>query len=197
MLSSPPPSSKDVFFFSLSPRLPGRGTLPFVSKGTLSLSFPLLFFLSLIHGAQRVRERARRSLSPGQGGPREGLGYKRAEKTEEGRKRKDKITRQKREMRLCFCVPMFCALFRSLWFSRENDRRMSGWRERLFSLRPCHGKHIHALWDLFIPWYTAYTHMHMCTYTLYVRSLSSHTNTHTHTPCHETDGRGVKGQALQ
>ena len=82
MLSSPPPSSKDVcfFFFSLSPRLPGRGTLPFVSKGTLSLSFPLLFSLPLIHGAQRARERARRSLSPGQGGPRGGLSYKGVQK---------------------------------------------------------------------------------------------------------------------
>lgn len=107
-----------MFFFSLSPRLPGRGTLPFVSKGTLSLSFPLLFSLSLIHGAQKARERARRSLSPGQGGPRGGLTNKRA-KRERGRNRKEEITRQKRAMRLCICVPMFCALFRSLRFEGE------------------------------------------------------------------------------
>lgn len=63
----PPPFSEDVFFFFvLSPRLPGRGTLPFVSKCTLSLSFPLLFSVSLIHCAQRAREREKRSLSPGQ-----------------------------------------------------------------------------------------------------------------------------------
>lgn len=46
---------KMFFSFSLSPRLPGRGTPAFVSECTLSLSFPLLFSLSLIHGAQRLK----------------------------------------------------------------------------------------------------------------------------------------------
>ena len=78
----------------------------------------------------------------------------------------------------CVCVFVFpCFVpFSAHCSLTENDRRMSGWRERLFSLRPCHGKHIHALWDLFIPWYTAHTHIHTCMYTLHVRSLSSHTH---------------------
>lgn len=110
MLSSPPPSSKDVFFFSLSPRLPGRGTLPFVSEGTLSLSFPLLFSLSLIHWVQRVRERARRSLSPGQGGPRGGLSYKRAEKQRgrEVEKRRDNKT-EKGDASEFLCSHVLCS----------------------------------------------------------------------------------------
>ena len=95
----PPPSSEDVFFFfSVSHRLPGRGTLPFVSKGTLSLSFPLLFFLSLIHGAQRATERAKRGLSPGQGGPRGGLSHKSADK-QRGREEETE-----REMPRCFVL---------------------------------------------------------------------------------------------
>lgn len=55
MLLFPPPSSKDVFFFVpfLSTRLPGRGTLPFVSSLFI---FPLLFSLSLIHRAQKGEE---------------------------------------------------------------------------------------------------------------------------------------------
>ena len=98
-----------VFFFSLSPRLPGRGTLPFVSKGTLSLSFPLLFSLPLIHGAQRARERARRSLSPGQGGPRGGLGYKGAQKQRRREGGREEITRQnKGDASVYLCSHVLC-----------------------------------------------------------------------------------------
>lgn len=84
--------------------------LPFVSEGTLSLSFPLLFSLSLIHRAQRARERARRSLSPGQEGPRGGLGYKRAEKTEreEEEKRGDNTT-EKGDASVYLCSSVLCS----------------------------------------------------------------------------------------
>lgn len=75
----------------------------------------------------------------------------------------------------------------------ENDRRMSGLRARLFSLRPCHGKHTRALWDLVIPWYSSHTHA--CTHS--VSAPCPPTQTHTHTPCYEMEGSGVKGQALQ
>lgn len=119
---------KMCFFFSLSPRLPGRGTLPFVSKGTLSLSFPLLFSLPLIHGAQRARERARRSLSPGQGGPRGGLRYKGAQKQRGREGGREEITTEKGRCVCVFVFPCF-VLFSARCGLGENDRRMSGWRE--------------------------------------------------------------------
>lgn len=119
MLSSPPPSSKDVFFFLPLSQTSWEGyTALCVRRHSLFIFPSLILSFFLIHGAQRERERARRSLSPGQGGPRGGFGYKRAEK-QGGRKRKEEITRQKRVMRLCICVPMFCALFRSLRFRGE------------------------------------------------------------------------------
>lgn len=115
----PPPSSKDVFFFLFrSPRLPGRGTLPFVSKGTLSLSSPLLFSLSLIHGAQRARNRAREKSFTWARRDTGRNGHKGAEK-QRGRERKGEIMRKKREMSPRVCVLMFCALFRSLRFRGE------------------------------------------------------------------------------
>lgn len=193
MLSSPPPSSKDVFSLPLSQTSWEGYTALCVQRHSLFI-FPSLV-LSYAHsrGTKSEGEGEEKSFT----WTRRATGRTRLQKSrenrEEGRKRKDEITRQKREMRLCFCVPMFCALFRSLRFSRENDRRMSGWRERLFSLRPCHGKHIHALWDLFMPWYTTYTHTHVHMRTLCPLFVLPHT----HTPCHETEGRGVKGQALQ
>lgn len=72
MLSSPPPSSKDVFFLPLSQTSWEGYTALCVRRHSLFI-FLLLFSLSrsLIHGAQRTREKVRRSLSPGQGEPRE------------------------------------------------------------------------------------------------------------------------------
>lgn len=70
-------------FFPLSPRLPGRGTLPFVSKGTLFIFPSLILFLP--HSPSTKSESARgRSLSPGPGGPQGRLGHKGARKTEKG-----------------------------------------------------------------------------------------------------------------
>ena len=192
MLSSPPPSSKDVCFFSPSlPDFLGGVHCPLCPK---PLSLYLSLSYSLIHGGQRARERARRNLSPGQGGPRGGLGYKRAEKQRgEGGDNKT----EKGDASVYLCSHVLCS-FPLAAVLGENDRRMSGWRERLFSLRPCHGKHIHALWDLFIPRCTVHTHTHVHIHTLcpFLVLPHTHTHTHTHTPCHEMEGRGVKGQAL-
>lgn len=105
---SPPPSSEvSFFFFSLSPRLPGRGTLPFVSKGTLSLSFPLLFSFFLIHRVQRAKEREGEVFHLDQEGHRDDLASK------------EQIMRQERETSPCICPPVFCAVFRSLRFRGE------------------------------------------------------------------------------
>lgn len=109
MLSSPPPSSKDVLFFSLSPRLPGRGTLPFVSEGTLSLSFPLLFSCSLIHKAQRARERVREKSFTW---TRKATGrnwLQRGRETErEGEKRRDNET-EKGDVSAYLCSHVLCS----------------------------------------------------------------------------------------
>lgn len=168
----PPPSSEDVFFsFSLSPRLPGRGTPPFVSKCTLSLSFPLLFSLFLIHGAQRARERAREKSFTWTRNDTVRTRLQKCQEIERG----DEEKKKKREMAPCF------VLFSPCCGLLENGRRMYGWRERQFSLRPCHGKHTHALWDSFIPWYTAHAHKHVHVYTLCLLSVLSHTHIYTHT----------------
>lgn len=110
MLSSPPPSSKDVFSLSLSPRLPGRGTLPFVSKGSLSLSLSLSLILSFAHSRGTKRE--------GEGEEsftwtRRATGRTRLQKSREnregGRKRKDEITRQEKgDASVFLCSHVLC-----------------------------------------------------------------------------------------
>ena len=136
ILPSPPPSSEDVrFFFSLSPRLPGRGTLPFVSKGTLYLSLSD----SLSSSFTKHKEREGEVFHLDQKGHRDDLATKGADhETEKG------DVSVYLYCRVLCSFPLACGL-------GENDRRMSGLRARLFSLKPYHGKHIHALWDLFIP----------------------------------------------
>lgn len=107
MLSSLPPSSKDVFFSPLSPRLPGRGTLVFVSKGTRSLSSSLLFSLSFSFTPHKERGRGCGEVFHlHKEGHRETSATK-EHTTRERREKKDKIMRQKREMRPHFVFPCF------------------------------------------------------------------------------------------
>lgn len=86
MLSSPPPSSK-VVFFSLPDFLGGVHSPLWPKALSLYLSLSSLFPSFTEH---KEKERGRgRSLSPGPGGPRGGLLYKGAES-----ERKEQIMRQ-------------------------------------------------------------------------------------------------------
>ena len=115
MLSCPPPSSKDVglfFFLPLSQTSWEGYTALCVRRHSLFIFASLILPFFLIHGAQRARERVRRSLSPGQGGPRRGPGHKRAGPQSGragGRRRKDEITRQKEgDASVFLCSHVLC-----------------------------------------------------------------------------------------
>lgn len=73
---------------------------------------------------------------------------------------------------------LFCALLYLLRFGGEWQADVWVERECLFSLRPCHGKHACALWDLFIPWYTAHAHPHVHKHTPRPLFVLPHTHGH-------------------
>lgn len=159
VLTFSPSSSKDSLSLSLSLilflRFPGRGTVPFVSKSKLLFSQPFFFFLPLPLFSLRLIHPAQRGRGSGWEGWETGWqGIFHLDEVEEEKERKDNKQKKRKwkgrerereglfvSVRPCMrvCVPMF------FWplpvVSAQNDRRVSGWRERLFSLRPCHGKH--------------------------------------------------------
>lgn len=182
MTPFPPPSSEDVCFFSPSlPDFLGGVHCPLCPQALslyLSLSYSLSSSFTEYKEQKSVREKS--------------FTWTRRATGTTWPQKEDNET-EKGDVSVYLYSHVLCP-FPLAAVQGENDRRMSGSRARLFSLKSCHGKHIHALWDLFIPWCT--TIAHTCTYicALNVRSLSSHTCT----PCHEMEGwRGVKGQALQ
>lgn len=122
MLSSPPPSPKDVFFFSLPlSQTSWEGYTALCVRRHSLFIFPSLI-LSLAHsrGTKSEGEGEEKSFT----WTRRATGRTRPQKSREtereGGREKEEITNIKREMRLCFCVPsVFCALFRSLRFRGE------------------------------------------------------------------------------
>lgn len=113
---SPPPSSKDVFFFSSSQTSWEGYTALCVRRQSLFIFPSLILSFSYSRGTKSKGEGEEKSFT----WIRRATGRTRLQKSREGgRKRKQEITRQKREMRLCFCLPVFCALFRSLRFRGE------------------------------------------------------------------------------
>lgn len=121
MLSSPPPSSKDVFFFFLPlSQTSWEGyTALCVRRHSLFIFPSLILSFSHSRGTKSEGEGEEKSFT----WTRRATGRTRLQKSREtereGGREKREITRQKREMRLCICVPMFCALFRSLRFRGE------------------------------------------------------------------------------